>query len=175
MAMKSSKATQVRQGFVSRSSHPKVLRLRWGRIQERVVKNPYVPLPRARSPLKPKVTYYEFLGEEWSLQTSCAAHNRGRAITSTPSRLGAQGSKSNKLESAGLTNTSAQEMGMRLTSTNSCFCLLLTQIPQRNHSRMKRGERESSLLALGGVQLEGMARESELKEGREYLYPLIQK
>ena len=48
---------------------------------------------------------------------------------------------------------------MRLTSTNPCSCLLLTQIPQRNHSRMKRGEWESSLLALEGVQLEGMARE----------------
>ena len=38
-----------------------------------MLKNPYAPLPRARSPLKPKVTYYGFLGEEWSLQTSCAA------------------------------------------------------------------------------------------------------
>src|SRR6185436_1093308 len=35
---------------------------------------------------------------------------------------------------------SAQEMERRLTSTNPCSCLLLTQIPQRNHSRMKRGE-----------------------------------
>ena len=48
---------------------------------------------------------------------------------------------------------------MRLTSTNPCSCLLLTQIPQRNHSRMKRGEWESSLLAMEGVQLEGNARE----------------
>jgi len=30
-------------------------------------------------------------------------------------------------------------------------------------------------LALEGVQLEGTARERELKEGREYLYPLTQK
>ena len=64
---------------------------------------------------------------------------------------------------------------MRLTSTNPCSCLLLTQIPQRNHSRMKRGEWESSLLALWEVQLERMARGSELKEGKEYLYPLTQK
>ena len=35
---------------------------------------------------------------------------------------------------------SAQEMEKRLTSTNPSSCLLLTQIPQRNHSRMKRGE-----------------------------------
>ena len=96
--MNSSKIAQERQRFVSRSSHPKVLRLRWGRIQETVLKNPYASLARARSPLKPKVTYYGFLGEEWSLQTSWVAHNRGRTITSTPSRLGAQGSKSNKLE-----------------------------------------------------------------------------
>ena len=61
---------QERQRFVSRSSHPKVLRLRWGMIQEMALNNPLTPLPRARSPLKPKVTYYGFLGEEWSLQTS---------------------------------------------------------------------------------------------------------
>jgi hypothetical protein len=111
IAMKSSKLTRRRQGFVSRSSHPKVLRLRWGRIRETVLKNPYAPLPRARSPLKPKVTYYGFLGEEWRLQTSCAAHNLGWAITNTPSRLGAQGSKSNKLESAGLTKTKCSRDG----------------------------------------------------------------
>jgi len=89
---------QERQRFVSRSSHPKVLCLRWGRIQEMTLKNPLTPLPRARSPLKPKVTYYGFHGEEWSLQTSWVAHNRSWAITSTPSHLGAQGSKSNKHE-----------------------------------------------------------------------------
>ena len=89
---------QERQRFVYRNSHPKVLRLRWGRIQEMALKNPLTPLPRARSPLKPKVTYYGFHGEEWSLQTSWVAHNRSWAITSTPSRLRAQGSKSNKLE-----------------------------------------------------------------------------
>jgi len=111
MTTKLSKLRQRRQGFVSRSSHPKVLRLRWGRIRETVLKNPYAPLPRARSPLKPKVTYYGFLGEEWRLQTSCAAHNLGWAITSTPSRLGAQGSKSNKLESAGLTKTKCSRDG----------------------------------------------------------------
>ena len=77
-------------------------RLRWGRIQEMALKNPLTPLPRARSPLKPKVTYYGFLGEEWSLQTSWVAHNLGWAITSTSSRLGAQYSKSNKLEIRGL-------------------------------------------------------------------------
>ena len=33
---------------------------------------------------------------------------------------------------------------MRLTSTNPCSCLLLTQIPQGNHSRMEKGEWESS-------------------------------
>ena len=92
---------QERQRFISQSSQPKVLRLRWGRIQEMALKNPLTPLPRARSPLKPKVTYYGFLGEEWSLQTSWVAHNLGSAITSTPSRLGAQGSKSNKLEIRG--------------------------------------------------------------------------
>jgi len=52
-------------------------------------------------------------------------------------------------------------MERRLTSMNPCSCLLLTQIPQRNHSRMKRGEWETSLLALEGVQLEGTARERE--------------
>ena len=145
--MNSSKPAQVRLGFVFRSSHPKVLRLYWGRIQETVLKNPYVPLPRARLPLKPKVTYYGLLGEEWSLQTSCAAHNRGRAITSTPSHLGAQGSKSNKLKSVGLTKTKCSRDEMRLTSTNPCSCLLLTQIPQGNHSRMEKGEWEGSFLA----------------------------
>jgi hypothetical protein len=29
-----------------------------------VLKNPYASLPRVRPTLKPKVTYYEFLGEE---------------------------------------------------------------------------------------------------------------
>jgi len=89
---------QERQRFISRSSHPKVLHLRWGWIQEMALKNPLTPLPRARSPLKPKVTYYGFLGEEWRLQTSWVAHNLGWAITSTPSCLGVQGSKRNKLE-----------------------------------------------------------------------------
>jgi len=89
---------QERQRFISRSSHPKVLHLRWGRIQEMALKNPLTPLPRARSPLKPKVTYYGFLGEAWRLQTSWVAHNLGWAITSTPSCLGVQGSKRNKLE-----------------------------------------------------------------------------
>ena len=79
-----------------------MLRLCWGRIQKTTLKNPYVPHPRARSTLKPNVTYYEFLGQEWTLQTSWVAHNRSRAIMSTPSRLGAQGSKSNKLEICGL-------------------------------------------------------------------------
>ena len=111
IAKKSSNTTKGRQGFISRSSHPKVLRLCWGRIWETVLKNPYARLPRTRSPLKPKVTYYGFLGKEWSLQTSCAAHNWGRAITSTPSRLGAQRSKSNKLESAGLTKTKCSRGG----------------------------------------------------------------
>ena len=64
-------------------------------------RTPMLLLPRVRSPLKPKVTYYGFLDEEWSLQTSCAAHNLDWAVTSTPSRLGAQDSKSNKLESTG--------------------------------------------------------------------------
>ena len=63
-------------------------------------------------------------------------------------------------------------MGMRLTSTNPCSCLLLTQIPQRNHSRMKRGEWESSLLALEGVQLEGMAREKRAEGGEGVFIPL---
>jgi hypothetical protein len=29
-----------------------------------VLKNPYTPLPRVRPTLKPKVSYYEFLGKE---------------------------------------------------------------------------------------------------------------
>ena len=111
IAKKTTNTTKERQEFIFRSSHSKVLRLHWGRIRETVLKNPYAPLPRARSPLKPKVTYYGFLGEEWSLQTSWVAHNLGWAITSTPSRLGAQGSKSNKLESASLTKTKCSRDG----------------------------------------------------------------
>ena len=57
---------------------------------------------------------------------------------------------------------------MRLTSPNPCSSSLLTQIPQRNHSRMKRGEWESSLLALEGVQLKGMARKKT--EGGEGVF-----
>jgi len=49
-------------------------------------------------------------------------------------------------------------MGMRLTSTNPCSCLTLTQIPHRNHSRMEKGECESSLLARVWVQFEVLAR-----------------
>jgi hypothetical protein len=94
-----------RYRFVSRSSLPKKLRLRWGRVQETVLKNSYAPHPRARPTLKPKVTYYEFLQEEWWLQTSHDAHNFSWAFTSTPSHLGVQSSKSNKFESTGLMRT----------------------------------------------------------------------
>ena len=94
--------------FVSRSSHPKVLRLHWGRIQESTLKNPYAPHPRARSPLKPKVTYYEFLGEEWRLQTSRGAHTREDAPRATPNCLEAS-FKSNKLESTVGDASSAHE------------------------------------------------------------------
>jgi hypothetical protein len=92
-----------RQRFVSQSSLPKELRLHWGRVQETVFKSSYAPHPRARPTLKPNVTYYEFLQEERWLQTSRDAHNFSWAFTSTPSCLGAQSSKSNKLESTGLT------------------------------------------------------------------------
>jgi len=103
ISSKTSKATTSDTGFVSRSSHTKVLRLRWGRVQKTVLKNPYTPHPRARPTLKPEVTYYGFLGEEWSLQTSRGSHNAAWALTSMPSHLGAQSSKSNRLESAGST------------------------------------------------------------------------
>ena len=52
---------------------------------------------------------------------------------------------------------------MRFTSTNPCSCLTLTQIPQNNHSRMKNGECESSLLARFCIQFEVLA--SEGSEG----------
>ena len=143
MTTKSSKLRQGRQRFVSRSSHPKVLRLCWGRIQETTVKNPYAPHPRVRSPLKPNITYYGFLEEEWSLQTSWVAHNRSWAITSMPSCLGEQAPRVINLNLRAWPKPSAQQMGMRLTSTNPCSCFTLTQIPQRNNSRMERGECES--------------------------------
>ena len=41
---------------------------------------------------------------------------------------------------------------------NPCSCLTLTQISQRNHSRMKKGECESSLFAWVCVQLVNFAR-----------------
>ena len=67
---------------------------------------------------------------------------------------------------------SAQEVGMKLTSTNPCSCLLLTQIPQRNHSRMERGEWESSFLAWEGVQLVKMGKRGWLKGYGGVLIPL---
>ena len=42
---------------------------------------------------------------------------------------------------------------------NPCSYLTLTQISQRNHSRMKKGECESSLFAWVCVQLEVLASE----------------
>ena len=115
--------------FVSRSSQPKVLRLHWGRIQETTLKNPYAPHPRSRSPLKPKVTYYEFLGEEWRLQTSRGAQTREDAPRTTPNRLEAS-FKSNKRELTFGDDSSALEMGMaalKVRCSSSHSNLALTQ------------------------------------------------
>ena len=124
-----------------------------------VLKNPYAPLPRARSPLKLKVTYYEFLDEEQSLQTSCVAHNRDRAVTSTPSRLATQGSKSNKLESTGLTKTKCSRGGNEVHQHE--FLLLLASHSNPSKESLKNGERgvRELFLSLGRCSACQMARE----------------
>jgi hypothetical protein len=64
---------------------------------------------------------------------------------------------------------------MRLTSTNPCSCFTLTQIPQRNHSRMEERKCESFFLAKVRVQLVKWARERGWRGKEGYLYPSIQK
>ena len=102
---------------------------------------------------------YGFLGEEWSLQTSCAAHNLDWAITSTPSRLWAQGSKSNKLESADLTKTKCSRDGNETHLHESL--LLLASHSNPSMESLKNGERgvRELFLALEWVQLVKCARE----------------
>ena len=59
---------------------------------------------------------------------------------------------------------------MRLTSTNPCSCLLLTQIPQGNHSRMEKGEWESSFWLRFEFCSLRVARERGWRGRRGYIY-----
>jgi hypothetical protein len=142
-----------------------------------VLKNFYAPHPRARPTLKFKVTYYEFLQEERWLQTSRDANNFSWAFASTPSRQGSQCSKSNKLESTGLTKTKCSKWwnGSSLARISSLATLSLESL-KKISQEMKKGS-ESFWKACEAIQLENIGK-IVLDGGgriRGYLYPYSQK
>jgi hypothetical protein len=78
-----------------------------------------------------RVTYYEFLGKEWRLQTCCDAHISITQSQATPSRLGAWSSKSNNYNPRARLGWCAQEMESRLTCIILALATISLQSPKK--------------------------------------------